>query len=306
MIKGRHFISVSDFTSVEIRHVLNLAKDIKRQFKEGQSTALLQGKTLAMIFQKPSNRTRVSFEVGMYQLGGKALNIRPTEIEMGKRETIPDISRVMSSYVDAVMLRVLKHTDISEFARNSNVPVINGLSDLYHPCQALADMLTIEEHLGAIEGCKLVYVGDGNNVANSLILASKLLGASFTISCPKGFEPSIPAEVGKYKIEHDPRIAVKNADVVYTDVWTSMGQEKESLQRLRAFDGYTVSRELLALAKPKVLFMHCLPAHRGEEVDEFVVDGANSVVFDQAENRLHAQKGLLAALLSDTQPEVSQ
>ena len=300
MIKGRHFISIADFTAQEIRYVLDLAKDLKSQQKRGEGSALLQGKTLAMIFQKPSMRTRVSFEVGIFQLGGAALNIRPTEIDMGKRESIPDVARVMSRYVDLVMLRVLKHTDISEFARNASVPVINGLSDLYHPCQALADMLTIEEHRGSLKGCKLVYIGDGNNVANSLILASKQLGVSFTISCPAGFEPTIPTELGKYSIEHDPRRAVADADVVYTDVWTSMGQEAETIKRLRAFDGYTVTQDLLTLAKDDVLFMHCLPAHRGEEVDEFVVDGSNSVVFDQAENRMHAQKALMVALASDS------
>ncbi|MCL4156154.1 UNVERIFIED_CONTAM: hypothetical protein GTU68_010279 [Idotea baltica] len=300
MINGRHFICISDFTFEEIRYLLDLAKEIKKSLKEGQSSKILADKTLAMVFQKPSMRTRVSFEVGMYQLGGIALNIRPTEIDMGKRETVPDVSRVLSSYVDAVMLRVVKHTDLIDFARNSSVPVINGLSDLYHPCQALADMLTIEEHLSSLKGCKLVYIGDGNNVANSLILASKVLGVEFTICCPKGFTPPIPTESGKYKIEHNPRIAVEGADVVYTDVWTSMGQEEETLQRLRAFDGYCVTKELLSLASPEVLFMHCLPAHRGEEVDEFVVDGPNSVVFQQAENRLHAQKALLAALLSNS------
>lgn len=301
MIRGRHFISLSDFTREEIRHILALAHKLKAEQIAGVSHTHLQGKSLAMVFQKPSNRTRVSFEVGMYQLGGTALNIRPTEIEMGQRETIPDIARAMSRYVDCVMLRVLKHTDINEFARHSRVPVINGLSDLYHPCQALADIMTIEERFQKIEGRRLCYVGDGNNVANSLILASRLLGIQCIISCPAGYEPSISTEVGKYEIIRDPKEAVQGADVVYTDVWTSMGQEKEALARLRAFDGYCVTKALLSAAKSEALFMHCLPAHRGEEVDDYVVDSPQSVVFDQAENRLHAQKALLLALM--TQPQ---
>ena len=237
----------------------------------------------------------------MFQLGGQALNIRPTELEMGKRESIPDIAKAMSRYVDAVMLRVLKHTDLMEFSRASTVPVINGLSDLYHPCQAIADLLTVEEKKGKLRGLKLCYVGDGNNVANSLIYACAMLGVEMIVSCPKGYEPSIKQSDVEYSVETDPEKAVDGADVVYTDVWTSMGQESEALARLRAFDGYGVNVSLMNRAKDDAIFMHCLPAHRGEEVEAEVVDGPQSVVFDQAENRLHAQKALLVLLLSEGQ-----
>lgn len=296
-MRGRHCITLEDFNADEAQQILDTAIDLKQRQKAGETHHLLAGKTLAMIFQKPSNRTRVSFEVGMYQLGGLALNIRPTELEMGKRETIPDISQVMSRYVDGAMLRVMKHTDLNEFARSSHVPCINGLSDLYHPCQALADALTIREHKGKLAGLKVCYVGDGNNVANSLINVCKLLEIDIVISCPKGYEPSVRQSDKNYEIIPDPREAVENADVIYTDVWTSMGQEDERLSRLRDFDGYCVTKELMSRAAKDAIFMHCLPAHRGEEVEQSVVDGPQSVVFDQAENRLHAQKALLSLLL---------
>ncbi|HQH27724.1 MAG TPA: ornithine carbamoyltransferase, partial [Oligoflexia bacterium] len=238
------------------------------------------------------------FEVGITQLGGSALNIRPEEIQMGKRESIADIARVISRYVDAVMMRVLRHSDIVEFAKYSNAPVINGLSDLYHPCQAVSDMLTIEEHKGKLRGLTLCYVGDGNNVCNSLIEMAHLTGMKMIVSCPEGYEPYINSKKIPHKIVRDPNSAVSGADVIYTDVWTSMGQEKESLIRLRAFRDYTISEAMMAQAAPGAIFMHCLPAHRGEEVDKAVVDGPQSVIFDQAENRLHAQKAVLALLLS--------
>ena len=298
----KHFLTLDNLSVAALHELLNLAVELKEKRRNGADHRLLAGKSLAMIFQKPSNRTRVSFEVGMYELGGHAVVMRPEEIEMGKRETIPDVSRALSRYVSGVMLRVLKHTDIVEFARYATVPVINGLSDLHHPCQALADVLTILEHkangsIADLKGLKVCYIGDGNNVCNSLIEACALLGMQVVVSCPLGYDPTVKSKAFPFTIVRDPFDAIEGADVVYTDVWTSMGQEAEALVRLRSFDGYAVTRLLLRHAAPKAIFMHCLPAHRGEEVEAAVVDGAQSVVFDQAENRLHAQKALLATLM---------
>ncbi len=291
-MKGKNFLTLNDFTTEEVVKILSVAEDLKSKLKSGTPHQDLRGKTLGMIFQKPSNRTRVSFEVGMFQLGGHALNIRPSEIRMKEREPIADVARVMSRYVDAVMLRVDDHNDLVEFARAATVPVINGLSDLYHPCQAVADILTIKEHKKELRGLKLCYVGDGNNVCRSLINISKHVGIDVTVCCPKGYElKEVPAV-------YDPIEAVSDADVIYTDVWTSMGQEEESSKRLNDFSGYTITKELLAKASDDVIFMHCLPAHRDEEVTDEVVEASNSVVFDQAENRLHAQKAILKLLLS--------
>ena len=256
---GSHFLSLIDRSTEDLTLILETAKKIKASHARGEVCSLLQGKSLAMIFQKPSNRTRVSFEVGMYQLGGNTLIIRPEEIQMGQREPIEDVARVMSRYVDCVMMRVVHHTDIVEFSRVSSAPVINGLSDLYHPCQAISDMLTIHEAFGELEGRALCYMGDGNNVCNSLIVMSKLLGIKMVVSCPEGYEPTIKAEEYPYELIRDPHEAVKGCDVVYTDVWTSMGQEEEMRSRRKAFSGYTATEELMARANKGAIFMPLPP-----------------------------------------------
>ncbi|MCB0322344.1 MAG: ornithine carbamoyltransferase [Bdellovibrionales bacterium] len=294
---GSHFLTLADVTAQQVAQILETAQELKAKTKRGEAQPLLNGKTLIMIFEKPSNRTRVSFEVGMLQLGGNAVILRPDEIQMGKRESIADVAKVLSRYGDGVMMRVVRHTDIVEFARYATVPVINGLSDLFHPCQAVSDMLTIAEHKGRLEELTLCYIGDGNNVCNSLIYLAQRTGMRMVVSCPEGYEPTVRTTVAPYEIINDPEAAVVGADVLYTDVWTSMGQEDQVLKRLRAFEGYTVTEALLKRAAKDAIFMHCLPAHRGEEVDDSVMDSPQSVVFDQAENRLHAQKAILALLL---------
>jgi ornithine carbamoyltransferase len=263
----------------------------------------LFGKTLAMVFQKPSNRTRVSFEVGMYHLGGHALPLSPQEIQIGKRETPSDTGRVLARYIDAIMVRTFDHEELEELAAAADVPVINGLSDSHHPCQALADLLTVREELGGLEGVKITYVGDGNNVAHSLALGCALTGAQLTIAHPEGHGPDprvigLAAKLGDAPtITEDPQEGVAGARVVYTDVWASMGQEAEAEERKKKFMPYQVNEELMSRAAPGAIFLHCLPAHRGEEVTAGVIDGPQSRVFDQAENRLHAQKALLYLLL---------
>jgi ornithine carbamoyltransferase len=263
----------------------------------------LRGRTLAMVFQKPSNRTRVSFEVGMYQLGGHALHLLPQEIQMGKRETPSDTGRVLARYIDAIMVRTFDHEEVEELADAAEVPVINGLTDRHHPCQALADLLTVREEVGRLEGVKLAYVGDGNNVAHSLAIGCALTGASLAIAHPEGHEPDpgvieLAGSLGAAPtLTGDPREAVSGARVVYTDVWASMGQEGEAEERKERFAPYQVNEELMGLAEGGAVFLHCLPAHRGEEVTAGVIDGSSSRVFDQAENRLHAQKALLYLLL---------
>ncbi len=271
--------------------------------KAGDSFQPLRGKTLAMIFQKPSNRTRVSFEVGMYQLGGHALPLSPQEIQMGKREATSDIGKTLSRYTDGIMARVFGHEEIEELAVAADVPVINGLSDLHHPCQALADLLTVSEEFGALEGVKITYVGDGNNVAHSLALGCALVGAQLTIAHPEGHPPSpeimeLTVKLGAAPtLTQDPHEGVAGSQVVYTDVWASMGQETEAEERKKKFAPYQVDEKLMSFADPDAVFLHCLPAHRGEEVTAGVIDGPKSRVFDQAENRLHAQKALLCLLL---------
>ncbi len=295
---GRDFISTDDFSRDDLLGLLNLAQELK----SGKFCAdlPLAGKTLAMVFQKPSTRTRLSFEVGMHQLGGHALYISGGEIGMGQREPIADIARVMERYVDAVMIRANFHSDITQFAERSQIPVINGLSDLEHPCQAMADLLTIKEHRGSFDSCRLCYIGDGNNVCNSLISVCYKLGIEVVVACPKAYEPVGEERRSRCVITNDPRKAIAGADIVYTDTWTSMGQEEESRLRRRAFSGFTVNHTLMKGAKPEALFMHCLPAHRGEEVEDEIIEGARSVVFDQAENRLHAQKAIILSVLSDS------
>ena len=306
--KGRDFLGLADFTPEEIRYLLDLAVELKRKQKAGELYQPLKGKTLGMIFEKSSTRTRVSFEVGMYQLGGHALFLSRSDIQMGRGETIRDTARTMSRYLDGILIRTFGHRNVVELARAATVPVINGLSDFSHPCQALADYQTILEKKGRLEGLKIAYIGDGNNMCHSLMVGAAKLGLHFVGACPEGYEPD--AELtksaketasetgGRVDIVRDPKEAVQGADVVYTDVWASMGFEEEQQERERAFRAYQVNEELVRYAKPDYLFMHCLPAHRGEEVTEGVIDGPNSVVFDEAENRLHAQKAIMAAIMA--------
>ncbi|MEE9199218.1 MAG: ornithine carbamoyltransferase [Dehalococcoidia bacterium] len=299
----KDLISTADLTTREVWQLIERALKIKR----GNSQPLLAGRTLAMLFQKPSLRTRVSFEVGMRQMGGHAIYLSPQEVGLGSREGIADVARVLSRYVDGIVARTFRHADVVGLARHASVPVINGLSDEEHPCQALADLLTIYEKKGKLEGTRIAFVGDGNNVAFSLALGAVLVGASFTLAAPKGYEfkePTIEAIRGlasrngaAVDMSNNPKAAVKGTDVVYTDVWTSMGQEEEADQRRTDFAGFRVAPELMALANKDALFMHPLPAHHGEEIAEGMLEHPQSVVYDQAENRLHIQKAILAELL---------
>ena len=297
-LKGRSFTRVSAWEPDELRLVLELAERLKRAQRAGEEHRLLPGRGLGMIFQKPSTRTRVSFEVGIAQLGGFGLHLAAGELQLGRGETIRDTATVLSRYLDGIMIRTFAQGDVDELAEHASIPVINGLTDATHPCQALADVMTIRERLGRIEGVRVAYVGDGNNVLHSLAAACNRLGASVVAATPEGFEPD-PAEIeraGGVELVRDPREAVAGADVVYTDVWTSMGQEEERERRLRAFEGYRVDGELLRHA-PDAIVLHCLPAHYGEEITEDVLYGPRSAVWDEAENRLHAQKALLALVI---------
>ena len=302
-LAGRDCLTLAEFSPDEARLILDEAQKLKALRRSRIPFRPLFGRTLAMVFQKPSNRTRVSFEVGMYHLGGHALPLSPQEIQMGQRETPSDTGRVLDRYIDAIMARTFSHREIEELAAAAEVPVINGLSDLHHPCQALADLLTVREEFGGLEGVKITYVGDGNNVANSLALGCALTGAELTIAHPPGHAPDpgvmkLAATSGVAPtLTEDPQEGVAGARVVYTDVWASMGQEAEAEERKKEFAPYQVNKELMSLAAPDAIFLHCLPAHRGEEVTAGVIDGLRSRVFDQAENRLHAQKALLYLLL---------
>ncbi|MBM4465191.1 MAG: ornithine carbamoyltransferase [Chloroflexi bacterium] len=303
----KHLITIADLSADEVWQILNLARELKEEWRKGGNKPILKGKTLGMIFQKPSLRTRVSFEMGMIHLGGQALYLSPDEIKLGARESVPDVARVLSRYVDGIMARVFAHNDIQELAAYSRVPVINGLSDYSHPCQALADIFTIWEKRGKLKGVKLAYVGDGNNVATSLLFAATKVGMNIALASPAGYEldddvvklgQEFAARSGsEIELVRDPAAAVRGAEVIYTDVWTSMGQEEETEKRLKVFPPYQVNAALVAQARPEVMVMHCLPAHRGQEITDQVADGPNSVLFDQAENRLHAQKAILALLL---------
>jgi len=305
--KGKDLLRIDEFNGEELMELLQLAAHIKQLQKHGQPFQPLQGKTLGMIFDKASTRTRVSFEVGMYQLGGMGMFMSGKELQLGRGEPISDTAKVLSRYVDAVMIRTFSHEYVEELAHHASIPIINGLTDLYHPCQALADMLTIWEHKGKLQGVKLAYIGDGNNVANSLVLAAVLLGLDMRVATPVCYEMDsaivqkakeyAAASGGKLLLTHDVVEAVAGADAVYTDVWTSMGFEAENEVRLKAFADYQVNEKLVAHADQDYLFLHCLPAHRGEEVTAGVIDGPRSFIFDQAENRLHAQKAILAALV---------
>lgn len=308
-IHNKHFLTLADYSKDELTYLIQYAIRLKELQKSGIPHRYLEGKTLAMIFEKSSMRTRVSFEAAMFHLGGHALFIGRDEISMGKRETIPDTAKVMSRFVDGIMIRTFGHNIVEELAENASIPIINGLTDEFHPCQVLADLITIYEKTGKFAGNKLVYVGDGNNMAHSLLIGCSTMGIDCTIVAPKGYEvkPEIIALAEKRAEQsgavitqtNDPKEGVKDADIIYTDVWASMGFEDSAEERKKAFHAYQVNDELAQYAKDDYMLFHCLPAHRGEEVSTSVIDGPHSVVFDQAENRLHAHKAILATLLAD-------
>jgi ornithine carbamoyltransferase len=309
----KHFLDIADFSSEEIQGLLDLALKLKQEQKASRSRPLFKGKVLAMVFQKPSLRTRVSFDMAMRDLEGDALYLSPQEIGLGKRESIADVSRVLSGYVHAVMARVFAHEHILELAKWSKAPVINGLSDYNHPCQAMADALTIQEEFGSLKGLNVAYIGDGNNVAVSLMKAVTKCGANFRIANPEGYDmPEASVALGKkfagesgasVTLLRDPKAAADGADVIYTDTWTSMGQEEEAKKREAVFPPYQVNEALVSLAQPKAIVMHCLPAHRGQEITDAVADGPHSRLFPQAENRMHAQKAILVELLLGGDPD---
>lgn len=303
----KDFLAVSDYSPAELQGMLDLAVRLKEEWRAGGNQPLLKNKVLGMIFQKPSLRTRVSFDMAMRHLGGDALYLSPNEIGLGQRESIADVARVMSGYVDAIMARVFAHEHVLELAKWSSVPVINGLSDYNHPCQAMADALTIQEEFGSLKGLNVTFIGDGNNVAVSLMHICSKLGANFTIASPEGYDivpkavelaRQFAAESGsRLNFLRDPYQAVKDAHVIYTDTWTSMGQEAEAKKREAVFPPYQVNQQLVSEARPDVIVMHCLPAHRGQEITDEVADGQHSRLFPQAHNRLHAQKAILVELL---------
>jgi len=303
-MRGKSLASLFDLTREEIEQIFKTSELLKLQSLRGQEHPLLKGKTLGMIFEKPSTRTRVSFEVGMWQLGGYALYLSSNDLQLGRGETIGDTAQVLSRYVQGIMARVFSHQTILDLVKYSKVPVINGLSDFSHPCQGLADLFTVYEKKGKLEGLKMAYVGDGNNVAHSLLYGCSKVGMNITLGCPKEYVPN-PKVVEQakeeakrtgceVKVAHDPKEAVRGADVVYTDVWASMGKEKEREERIKILKPYQVNPQLVKGAKEDYIFMHCLPAHRGEEVVDEVADSKNSVIFDQAENRMHTQKAVMA------------
>ncbi len=297
----RHFLTLLDYTPDELRGLLARAIELKTMLNQGENHLPLQHKTLAMIFEKSSTRTRVSFETGMVQLGGHALFLSPRDTQFGRGEPIEDSARVLSRMVDGVMIRTFDHENVETFAKHSSVPVINGLTDLYHPCQLLADMQTWFEHRGDIKGATVAWIGDGNNMCHSYVNAAKQLDFKLNIACPESYSPDnkiIENASQSVSVCNDAKQAAENADLIVTDVWASMGQEKEQIERVKVFQSFQVNKELLSLANKDALFMHCLPAHRGEEVTADVIDGTQSVVWDEAENRLHAQKALMEDLMS--------
>jgi ornithine carbamoyltransferase len=306
-LKGRDFLRVNDWAPDELLSALDLADRLKARQREGVEHRHLEGKTLGMIFQKPSTRTRVSFEVGMFQLGGTALYLASGDLQLGRGETIKDTAHVLSRYLDGIMIRTFAQSDVDELAEHSDVPVINGLTDEFHPCQALADVMTIRERMGGFEGVRIAYLGDGNNVCHSLMVACGKLGMDFVAATPEGYDPD-PEVVGwtreaaeasgaSIELVREPRRAAEGADVLYTDVWTSMGQEEEHQRRLQDLEAYRIDGNMVALASERAIVLHCLPAHYGEEITEEVLYSDRSAVWDQAENRLHAQKGLLALII---------
>jgi len=303
----KHLISLNDVTTEEIEKLFTLAAKLKAELKQGIEHHLLKGKTLGMIFSKSSTRTRVSFEVGIYQLGGYPMFLSASDIQLGRGETIYDTAQVLSRYIDGIMIRTFKHSDVEDLAKYGTIPVINGLTDLMHPCQILADLFTIYEKKGKLQGLKLAYVGDGNNVANSLLHGCAKVGMDIAVATPENYDcdgniieeaKSAAAKSGsKVILTRDPEEAVKNADAVYTDTWVSMGQEAEKEMRIKIFMPYQVNSKLFSFAKEDAVFLHCLPAYRGFEVTESVIDGPNSIIFDEAENRLHMQKAIMATLM---------
>ena len=306
-LKGRDFLRVNDWASDELLFVLELADRLKARQREHIDHRHLEGRTLGMIFQKPSTRTRVSFEVGMFHLGGTALYLAAGDLQLGRGETIKDTARVLSRYLDGIMIRTFAQSDVDELAAQADIPVINGLTDQFHPCQALADVMTIRERLGEFGGVRVAYLGDGNNVCHSLMVACAKLGMDFVAATPEGYGPdenvvgwareAAEASGGSVELGHDPRAAAQGADVLYTDVWTSMGQEEERDRRLRDLEAYRIDDALVALASERAIVLHCLPAHYGEEITEEVLYGPRSAVWDQAENRLHSQKALMASVI---------
>ncbi|WP_077596696.1 ornithine carbamoyltransferase [Oceanobacillus kimchii] len=308
-LKGKDFLTLADYTKDEIEYLIDLADYLKKQQKDRVIFEPLKGKTLGMIFEKSSTRTRVSFETGIYQLGGLGIFLSSKDIQIGRGETIADTAKVLSGYLDGIMIRTFAQEDVEELAKHASIPVINGLTDLYHPCQVLADLQTIKEVKGKLQGEKLVYIGDGNNMTHSLMIGASLTGMHMVAVTPDGYTPNkeVLTKAKSIADQHgaiiewttDVETAVQGADVLYTDVWASMGQEEEQQQREKDFENYQVNERLLEKAKTDAIFMHCLPAHRGEEVTTGVIDGKQSVVFQQAENRLHAQKALMTALMTD-------
>jgi len=302
-LKGRHFTRVADWSGEELLQALDLADDLKERQARREEHHLLPGRTLGMIFQKPSTRTRVSFEVGIFQLGGIGLHLAASDLQLGRGETLKDTATVLSRYLDGLMIRTFAQEDVEELARHAAIPVINGLTDSSHPCQALADVMTIRERLGRLAGVRVAYLGDGNNVCASLMVAAAKLGMEFVAATPEGYEPEervveIAREVGgTVELTHDRREAARGADALYTDVWTSMGQEEERARRLADLAGFGIDESLVQLADDGAIVLHCLPAHYGEEITEDVLYGAQSAVWDQAENRLHAQKALMALII---------
>lgn len=306
-LKGRDFISLHDYSREEIYTILEVGQELKNKQKNGIPYPVLAGKTLGMIFQKSSTRTRVAFEVGIYQLGGHALFLNPRDIQLGRGETIKDTAQVLSRMLDGIMIRTFSHDEVLELAEAASIPIINGLTDLLHPTQILGDFLTILEHKGQLEGLKCVFVGDGNNVAHSLLLGGAKVGMNITIACPPGFEPNQKImemasqdaqESGAcLEISHDPWEAVQNADILYTDVWASMGEEAQAEEKEKQFLQYQINNQLLKTAKPDAIVMHCLPAKRGKEITDEVMDGPQSVVWDEAENRLHIHKAIMAVVM---------
>ncbi len=305
----RDLISIRDFTREEIEALFSLATDLKRRLKRGKSHPRLSGKTLALIFEKPSLRTRVSFEVAMTHLGGHAIYLAPQDIRLGARETVEDGARNLSRWVDGIVARTFEHAQVERLAQYTTVPVINGLTDLLHPCQVLCDLFTLHEKREKLKGLRVAFIGDGNNVCNSWLYGAAKMGIHFTVACPKGYEPhrdvftkaraDSEATYAVLEITHDAARAARDADVLYTDVWASMGHEEQRAKRMRDFKGFQVNQSLVNLAQKDVQVMHCLPAHRGEEITDEVMDGSHSIILDQAENRLHLQKAILLKLLGD-------
>ncbi len=303
----KHLISVYDLTLEDINEIFSTAEKLKRQLKEGVEHKILKNKTLGMIFTKSSTRTRVSFEVGMYQLGGYPLFLSSNDIQLGRGETIYDTAQVLSRYLDGIMIRTFAHSDVEDLAKYGDIPIINGLTDLMHPCQILTDLFTVYEHKGDLKGLKLAYVGDGNNIANSLLHGCAKVGMDISVASPKGYEcdKDIVAEAqkdaavsgSKIVLTEDPYVAVKDADVIYTDTWVSMGQEAEKAERIKIFMPYQVNNDLFSKAKEDAVFLHCLPAYRDYEVTSDIIDGSQSLVFDEAENRLHVQKAIMVKLM---------